>query len=973
MTGDINVQLADGTYRLSSPLRMTAADSGTNGYTVSWKAAPFAHPVISGASKVSGWTLHDSTNNIWQASVGTGTDTRQLFVDGILATRARTSVTRSDLTATTTGYTFTSSSLSYLNSLADPGRVEVEGVNSFTDRYSPVSGISGNVITMEQPAWNNNTFGYDTVVTPYQDTAFYLENAYEFLNAAGEWYLNPTTGILYYKPVSGQDMSSADVELPRLDSLLDIGGTYADPAHNLAFSGIQFSHTSWTQPSGSQGYASQQTGAFIYGSWDRPSDALTSCQSGCQLFEATRAHWHQMPAAVQVSAANHIAFTGDKFTQLGQVAVGIGNDDNAHASGVGLGADTVSVTGSVFTQDAGGGVFVGGVQADAHHPSDIRMTNQNITVSNNLIHDIALDYRDMSAVLATYVSTIDVTHNEVYNMPYSGITVGYGWGANDAGGSPDYQARGLYNYQPVYTTATTEKDNHVNGNYIHDVMQSMNDGACMYTLSDSPGSTLDGNYCLINDSYYGFYFDEGSRDYSATGNVFRQTGRWAHENNQGGNYTGALTLTNNWTSNTSTDVTNGSRGNTVSGTVNVTTGNWPSSAKAAMVAAGIQPAYQAMTSGTVAAPYSSYSSVPADIGQSGSTLTLTDSGTDIWTSKDQYSTAYVKNAAVAGSTVTARVDQVDASDPWAKAGVALRNSLTGSGSSAGYAIMVATPGNGVSFQYDSNGNGYLDTYVTAASGTTAPVWVRLVRTGDNVAGYYSTDGTTFTQVGSTVALASPATTQDAGVIHTAHSATNPGSAAFSNLTITTSAYSAYSSVNASPVQHEGVFSLTGAGADMWATGTQYDDQYAALYPSAASFASGNTVTVHVDSQKAGNGWSKAGIMLRNSISGTGSSPGYAILAVTPGNGISLQWDSNSDGYLDKYVTTASTTTAPVWLRLTRSGTTLTGSYSVNGTAWTTISTTATLTGAATTQDAGMFFTAHSGVTGTADFGQFTIS
>ena len=60
MSGDIVVQLADGVYRLSAPLRFTAADSGTNGYTVIWQAAPAARPVISGAQRVTGWSLADS-------------------------------------------------------------------------------------------------------------------------------------------------------------------------------------------------------------------------------------------------------------------------------------------------------------------------------------------------------------------------------------------------------------------------------------------------------------------------------------------------------------------------------------------------------------------------------------------------------------------------------------------------------------------------------------------------------------------------------------------------------------------------------------------------------------------------------------------------------------------------------------------------------------------------------------------------
>ncbi|WP_405564723.1 right-handed parallel beta-helix repeat-containing protein [Streptomyces phaeochromogenes] len=587
MRADIVVQLAGGTYRLAVPLTFTRADSGTNGHRVVWQAAPGARPVISGAREATGWTRQDPTKNIWKAKVGTGFDIRQLYVDGVQATRARTQLDRADLTADANGYTFTSGALKSLNSLADPGRTEIDALGSFTNRYSPVAGIRDGVITMKQPAWNNNTFGYDTITNPFRKGPLYIENAYEFLDSAGEWYLNTRTGTLYYKPLPGQDMSTADVEMPRLESLLSVGGTYETPATHITFSGLQFSHTSWLQPSTGQGYANQQTGAFVHGDWQRPSDALDSCQYGCKLFEATRPHWHQMPAAVQVSAASHIGFTGNWFTQLGQVALGIGNDANAHATGVGLGADTISVSGNVFSQGAGGGVVVGGVQADAHHPGDSRMTNRNITIGNNVMHDLALDYRDMTAVLVTYATNATVSHNEIYEMPYTGIAIGYGWGTNDPGGSQDYVNRGLYDFQPVHTTPTTLKNLRITGNYLHDVMRTMDDGACIYTLSAAPGTLIDRNYCADNNGHYGIYHDEGSRDYTDSNNVFRNTGDWDHENSNATNNTGALTVTDNWTSNGSISLSNGVRGNRVTGTVVVTDDNWPRGARQVMKNAGV--------------------------------------------------------------------------------------------------------------------------------------------------------------------------------------------------------------------------------------------------------------------------------------------------------------------------------------------------------------------------------------------------
>ena len=586
MSDDIVVQLADGVYRLPAPLRLTAEDSGSNGHSVVWQAVPSARPVISGARAVTGWTLADAGRNIWRADVGAGTDTRQLYVNGAIATRARTQVNRPDFTATSTGLRFGNSALGYLNNLADQSRIQMESVNSFTDRYVSVQGISGNFITMQQPGWNNNTFGYDTFSSPHRAGPLYLTNAYEFLDSPGEWYLNRGTGVLYYAPPAGQTMSNVSVELPTLQSLVSIGGTYDAPAHHLRFSGITFTGTSWLAPSGNQGFADQQTGAYMTGTWSWP--ALTACQQGCPQFEASRPHWSQMPAAVQVSAADTITFSGSQFVNLGQMAIGIGNDANAHASGVGLGASNITVTGSEIARNSAGGIVVGGVRADAHHPGDPRMINRDITVSNNRIHDLGIEYRGNVSVLTTYVTNATMSHNEVYNMPYSGMSIGYGWGANEPGGSTQYANRGLYNYQPRYTTATTAANNRLIGNYVHDVMQQMTDGGCIYTLSWNPGAQINGNHCQRTNGWFGLYFDEGSKYYTATGNVFDAIGTWATANYWGGENMGNFTVTGNWTSNGSTNITNGDRGNVVNNNVTVTNNNWPAGARNVRASAGPQ-------------------------------------------------------------------------------------------------------------------------------------------------------------------------------------------------------------------------------------------------------------------------------------------------------------------------------------------------------------------------------------------------
>ena len=101
--GPVTVYLAGGDYRLSSPLTFTTADSGTNG-DVWWRAESGAFPVVSGGTKISGWTVHDSSKNIWQAPAPAGLSTRQLYVNGTRAQRASGSIPVS-VKQTSTGYT----------------------------------------------------------------------------------------------------------------------------------------------------------------------------------------------------------------------------------------------------------------------------------------------------------------------------------------------------------------------------------------------------------------------------------------------------------------------------------------------------------------------------------------------------------------------------------------------------------------------------------------------------------------------------------------------------------------------------------------------------------------------------------------------------------------------------------------------------------------------------------------------------
>ena len=800
---DITVQLAGGTYRLDDPLELRAEDGGRNGHTVTWTAAPGERPVLSGAVPVDDWSVYDEDTGVYVADVPTGIDSRQLYVEGVIAPRAALSLASSDVEVTPEGLKIVDPELSYLADLPDTDRMEFESLGDFTNRYSPAAGIEGDLIRMDQPAWDNNTWGWDTFQNSFLAApTYYLQNSLAFVDEVGEWYLDPEAGHLFYKPGNGVDPDDLDIELPRLETLVSIGGTYDEPVSGLEIRGLELTGTSWLGPSTS-GYANQQNGTFISEDYEyRPDDAFTSCSRGCEAFKRARFDaWYQEPAAVQVSAASDVSLVENRFVNLGSTGLGIGNDDNAHLNGVGLGASDITVAGNVFNEIAGHGIAVGGVRADAHHPSDPAMTNRDIVLENNTINRVAVDYKDNSGILSTYVTNIDILHNEVANVAYDGIDTGFGWGANDPGGSGEYERRGYYNWHPRYDTPTTLRDNTVSGNLVRNTKARFADGGNLYNLSASPGTVVSENY-LTRVSGVGLYLDEGTRYSTYEHNVLDGTNPWVFTNSYSdGNGTNDNLLRNNWMNSGGEQMPNAeSRNNRLEDNVRVEGTDWPAEAREVICAAGVAPRYRTTLNAnlfgldgcTIDAPVRDGLLATAEqvarsyTGQVGDSLGVAAAGADVWggggQTDDEYAGVYRPAALADGASVTARVDSLNDTDGWAKSGVMVRDDIAASGESAGYAVLAVTGRNGVALQWDEDGDGYLDQARQAEVDIFRPVWVRLTRSGDQLSGSYSYDGANFTPVGTPITVPSAAR-QDAGVFSTSHDRGRAAVNVFSALTV----------------------------------------------------------------------------------------------------------------------------------------------------------------------------------------------
>jgi hypothetical protein len=611
---DVTVELGEGIYRLSHPLIFAAQDGGANRHHVEWVAAEGAHPAISGAMPVTGWKIYDRAKDIYVADTPAGLDSRQLWVDNKLAERASMEIRRADVSFTAQGIVVRDGRLDKLAKFPDQKRMEIDATGFFTERVSPVEKIEGQTLIMQQPAWNNNIWGYDTITKPFgsQFARLYLANSLALLDQPGQWYLDPKRGKLYLKPAAGASIDRLDVELPKLTTLIAIGKNIDAPVHDLAFRGIRFSHTSWLGPSSNEGYASQQSGSYLAGLAPLyPADPLAQCSQGCPAFESMRNEWSQTPASIQIAAANLITFDRDVFAHLGQYALGIGNDADANLTGVGLGTSDIRITRCVFTDLAGGAVLAGGVRRDAHHPRDPRLINRQLLIENNRIQSVSEDYKDNSAILSTYVQGALILHNDISDVPYDAIDIGYGWGIQDPGGNANYRVF-MHGYEfannPVYQTPTTLRDGVVAWNRIHGAKRLFHDGGAIYNLSASPGTLITENYIFDNSQRIALYLDEGSRYVTVRRNVVDDPGgEWLNINTVHHAFPLRITIDN-------TAADNWHNGSKIGGMWTnyendlilndhpVQNGDWPAEAVEIMKNSGIEPSAGAVEYGDAKAP-----------------------------------------------------------------------------------------------------------------------------------------------------------------------------------------------------------------------------------------------------------------------------------------------------------------------------------------------------------------------------------
>jgi regulation of enolase protein 1 (concanavalin A-like superfamily) len=344
-------------------------------------------------------------------------------------------------------------------------------------------------------------------------------------------------------------------------------------------------------------------------------------------------------------------------------------------------------------------------------------------------------------------------------------------------------------------------------------------------------------------------------------------------------------------------------------------------------------------------------------------FTVQGSGTDIWGTADAF--RFVYQPLTGDGTITALVSSLTNTDAWTKGGVMIRASLA---AGSPHATMVVSAANGLAFQRRLASGG-TSTH-TSGSASTAPYWVRISRRGNVFTASSSSNGTSWTVVGTdTIQMPSQVYI---GPALTSHNNSALATATFDAVSVTTDSGSlpagwTYTDVGAvgaagSGAESGGTFTIKAAGADTWGTADAFG------YASTTLTGNGQIIA-RVASVQNVNAWTKAGAMVRNGLA-AGAAHAFMIQTPTTTRGTAFQRRSTVNGTTTH--TAGPAVAPPYWVKLVRSGDTITAAVSPNGTTWTVVGTDTIVMG--TTINIGLAVSSHvAGSVATATFDNVTVT
>ena len=298
--------------------------------------------------------------------------------------------------------------------------------------------------------------------------------------------------------------------------------------------------------------------------------------------------------------------------------------------------------------------------------------------------------------------------------------------------------------------------------------------------------------------------------------------------------------------------------------------------------------------------------------------TIKGSGVDIWSSQDSFQFVYQPWSG--DGQIVARVTGIQNTSPWAKAALMFRETLDDDSPNE---LICLTPSSGVSMQSRTNTTGPTATVNTVPG--TSPKWISLLRLGNVLYGYESSDAVNWTPIGTnTVSMATDAYV---GLAVTSKSNTVLNAATFDHVTVGGAWLSqdigSVGVAGGSQINYSnGAVTVQGSGADIWGN----SDAFRFLYQTCSG---DSTIIARVTGVQNTSPWAKAAVMTRESLSADARN---TTLFFSPSNVISLQ-GRTSTGNLSVTVSNIFGLSAPEWIKLVRSGANMNAYRSPDGSNW----------------------------------------
>ena len=517
VAGGIYIRLEEGVYAQRNSLFLRPEDSGTPDSPTVICAVDGAHPVISGGVAVTGWKRgcnHPAIpeklrQKIWSAEApligNRRVETRQMWVNGHKVQRAAQFPDGGleqmiDFNPEEQTITIPVSQNVNPKRLQNAGQLEMIVHQRWAIAILRVKSIDVKdgqaVVRFHEPEshlefahpWPQPVIGGEK-----GNSSFCLTNALELLDQPGEWFQEYPSGTIYYYPQAGENMETAEVIIPALETLVTIDGTLSRPVKHIQFNGITFAHTSWMRPS-YQGHVTLQGGFPLLDAYKLQEPGLP------EKAELENQAWITRPeTAIRVRGAEHIDFKHCTFRHLS--STGLDYEWAVTAS---------SVEDCQFTDIGGTALLVGAFPDGGFEthipfiPADVRELCSHITIRNNFISNVTNEDWGCVGIGAGYVRNMDISHNEVCHLNYSGICVGWGWTSLESGMC----------------------NNRIEANYVHHFARRLYDAGGLYTLSNQPGSVMRNNRIehlieapyATNDRAFYIYLDEATDGYTMENN-----------------------------------------------------------------------------------------------------------------------------------------------------------------------------------------------------------------------------------------------------------------------------------------------------------------------------------------------------------------------------------------------------------------------------------------------------------------------